>query len=236
MPSCSWTGRFIHHLADLLLEDLEKEVVYSSRIRCIDIGTGANLIYPIIGSAAYKWTFKACDIHQKSLNNAIEICAQNPTLASRIHVVLQKEKQSFFKNIIGQDERFALSICNPPFHASAQEAEAGNYRKLRNLKALNKIKKPLNFGGQYNELICEGGELQFIHNMATESKHYQKQVMWFSSLVSKSAHLPQLQKHLEQLGVVEQRCVNMSQGNKNSRFLAWTFHHTTARQQFLKTV
>ncbi len=38
----------------------------------------------------------------------------------------------------------------------------------------------LNFGGQQQELWCEGGEVAFIKKMIEESKGFAKQVMWFT--------------------------------------------------------
>jgi len=48
-------------------------------------------------------------------------------------------------------------------------------------------------------------------------------VLWFTSLVSRSAELPDLRRALQQAGAVEVRVVPMAQGQKQSRFLAWSF-------------
>jgi 23S rRNA (adenine1618-N6)-methyltransferase len=71
-----------------------------------------------------------------------------------------------FQGIIQPGERFDLTMCNPPFHASAAEAAAGTQRKLRNLGGKKEV---LNFGGKAGELWCEGGELAFIRRMIEES-------------------------------------------------------------------
>ena len=87
----------------------------------------------------------------------------------------------------------------------------------------------MNFGGQNAELYCEGGELGFITQMIYESAKYNKQVFWFTSLVSKQENIHKLSKILKKVAAVEVKVVEMAQGNKKSRFIAWTFQ--TADQQ-----
>ena len=61
----------------------------------------------------------------------------------------------------------------------------GTLRKLSSLKRKKVSKAQLNFGGNANELWCEGGELRFLLNMITESRKFRKNCKWFTSLVSK---------------------------------------------------
>ncbi|MGV8959701.1 MAG: RlmF-related methyltransferase [Stenotrophomonas sp.] len=134
-------------------------------------------------------------------------------------------------------ERFHLTMCNPPFHASAKEAAQGNQRKLRNLggAAAQRPGQPptLNFGGQANELWCTGGEASFLCRMIRESAAIGSQVLWFSSLVAKSEHLADLHKQLAKAGAADVREVAMAQGNKQSRFVAWSFHSPAVRKAWL---
>ena len=88
-------------------------------------------------------------------------------------------------------------MCNPPFHGSLAEADAGSQRKRKNLGLENRQSAKLNFGGQKAELWCAGGELAFIGNIIGESKQYAHQVLWFTSLVSKSVHLKPLKSLLK---------------------------------------
>ena len=62
---------------------------------------------------------------------------------------------------------------------SAASAQAGGERKRRNL---DWARRALNFGGQQQELWCEGGEVAFITQMIEESKPFARQVKWFTSL------------------------------------------------------
>ncbi len=81
----------------------------------------------------------------------------------------------------------------------------------------------LNFAGQSNELWCEGDELQFIQRMIAESSDYATQINWFSSLVSKKDTLINIYKSLHQKGISDVKTIEMAQGQKVSRFVAWRF-------------
>ena len=95
-------------------------------------------------------------------------------------------------------------------------------------------KAELNFGGQKAELWCPGGEASFVKNMAFESREFAKQVLWFTTLISKKENVRWLRKNLEKVGASEVRIVEMSQGQKNSRFVAWTFKDEEERREWLK--
>lgn len=220
-PPIPGRADYIHHLADLLQES---GLVCGAKTRVLDIGTGANCIYPIIGHQAYGWRFVASEIDPVSAKSARRIVQANPTLQKAVRVVQQKSKDSIFRGIIKSSDQLALTLCNPPFHRSEEAANEGSQRKQRNLgKGRKQAPAKLNFGGQANELWCDGGELRFIQLMIEESVDFQAQVQWFTSLVSKSAHLPELKKSLSHFGVQQIRVIEMQQGQKLSRILAWSF-------------
>ena len=224
---------YLHGLADLLAADHDGELLRGPQVRALDIGVGANVIYPLLGQAEYGWSFVGSDIAADSLQCAAANVAGNG-LASLVELRLQGNRGQLFKGVIESADRFALTLCNPPFHASAEEAARGSNRKLRNLTGKpaekTKAKPVLNFGGQSNELWCTGGEASFLRRMINESREFAGQVLWFSSLVAKSEHLPELRKQLAKVGAEEVREVAMAQGNKRSRFLAWSFHDAAARK------
>ncbi len=220
---------YIHYLADLLAASSPKAKVKGAAIRCLDVGVGANCVYPLVGAREYGWSFVGSDIEAESLVSAQGILNANPDLAEQIELRLQTNKRAIFKGIIQSGERFTVTLCNPPFHRSAAEAKAGSQRKQKNLKATSQYKNTLNFAGQSNELWCPGGELRFINNMLQESQDYAEQVLWFTSLVSKQANLRPIIKQLQQLPIADYKTINMGQGQKQSRFVAWTFQ-TAAKQ------
>ena len=136
---------------------------------------------------------------------------------------MQVEPRYIFKNIILPEDKFAFTICNPPFHASQEEATKATIRKINNLENTRTKKPILNFGGQNAELWCEGGEFAFITQMIYESVKYPLQVFWFTTLVSKKDNLRSIYKTLNKVGAVEIKTIEMAQGQKISRFVAWTF-------------
>lgn len=218
-PPIPGRADYIHALADLLAEDNDGIIPTGKKIKCLDIGTGANLIYPILGSAEYKWQFIGSDINPIAVKVADNIAKANKL---PVKVKQQTDSNAIFKGIITKDSYFDITMCNPPFHASEQEAQQGTQRKWKNL-GISKTAKQLNFGGHAPELWCKGGELSFITNMIKESAQFGKQVGWFTSLVSKKDNLPALTKCLKQHHVKRHKIIKMLQGNKQSRFIAWQF-------------
>jgi 23S rRNA (adenine1618-N6)-methyltransferase len=137
---------------------------------------------------------------------------------------LQRSAASIFNGIVKPSERFAAAICNPPFHASAKQAAVGTQRKLRNLGTGGGAAKPiLNFGGQHHELWCRGGEADFVRRMIAESVQWSDTVLWFSSLVSKRENLPRIHAAIKAVKPAAVRNIAMTQGQKQSRIVAWTF-------------
>jgi 23S rRNA (adenine1618-N6)-methyltransferase len=233
-PPIPGRADYLHHLADLLAEGDANAPIHGCHIHALDIGTGANCIYPLLGQREYGWCFVGSDIDATALACAATILSANRGLGDSIELRRQPDARHIFRGLIQPDERFDLSLCNPPFHASADEATRGSRRKWKNLGKLDpKRKLPLlNFGGQANELWCEGGEAAFLTRLIGESATFASQVLWFSSLVSKASNLPGAQAALKKAGAREVRTVDMAQGQKQSRFVAWTFLDAAARREW----
>ena len=221
-PPIPGRADYIHYIADLLSENL-KEIPKGSAIKGLDIGTGANLVYPLIAHQSYGWGMLGTDINQKSFENAQQILDENPYISENIQLKFQPDSQFIFKNILNSEDKFAFSMCNPPFHDSEESAMKGNLRKEKNLKKSKAQKPNFNFGGQQSELWCEGGELAFISKMIEESTLYSSQILWFTCLVSKKENLFKLNSLLKKVKAIEVKTIDMSQGQKLSRILAWTF-------------
>jgi len=215
---------YVHYLADLLAAENNQEIPRGRNIKVLDIGTGANLVYPLIGQAEYGWHFTGTDIDATSIKVAEQLCQFNKL---KITLKLQKKRNDIFRGIINPSDGFHLTMCNPPFHASQNAASKGTERKWKNLGKEQHLGrgKPdkRNFGGQNTELWCPGGEVKFIANMIEQSVEFAEQCLWFTTLVSKKDNLKPLYKILEKAGVAEVKTVNMAQGQKVSRFIAWSF-------------
>ncbi|BAN46843.1 ribosomal RNA large subunit methyltransferase F [Metapseudomonas resinovorans NBRC 106553] len=230
-PPIPGRADYLHGLADLLAVANDGQIPRGKGIQALDIGVGANCIYPLIGHSEYGWHFTGTDIDGTALGSARAIVQSNQ-LGEAIELRQQAEPRHIFKGLIAPGERFDLTLCNPPFHASLEEATRGSQRKWKNLGKLDpKRKLPvLNFGGQGAELWCVGGEAGFLQRMVDESLQFKEQVLWFSSLVSKGANLAGVEARLRRSDAVEVQVVDMAQGQKQSRFVAWTFLDAAQRE------
>ena len=214
---------YIHYIADLLATTNNGIIPEGETVVGLDIGIGANCIYPIIGNSAYGWSFVGTDIDEKALQNCKKIIAENPKLIDAISLQFQVEPRFIFKNIILPEDKFAFTICNPPFHNSAEEAAKSALRKVNTLNDKKTSNPVLNFGGQNAELWCNGGEIGFITQMIYESAKYPLQCLWFTTLVSKKDNLKSIYKTLNKVSAAEIKTIDMAQGQKISRLVAWTF-------------
>jgi len=234
-PPIPGRADYIHYVADLLGSSNKGKNPTGANVNVLDIGIGANCIYPIIGHREYGWSFVGSDIDPLSVEAAKRIVDANKSLQGAIEPRLQGSKMGIFRGIVGRNERFDAVVCNPPFHASLKEAEQGTRQKWRNLGSGEKeVKHVLNFGGNKAELWCPGGERAFVEQMIIQSEQTKNQVLWFTSLVSKSANLKSIYNALIKVNAFEVRTVQMSQGQKISRFVAWTFHDEKAQEAWAK--
>ena len=233
-PPVPGRADYIHTLADLLADKNGHQVPSGSKIKGLDIGTGANCIYPIIGVSEYGWSFTASDIDPVAIKSARCIVDQNQVLQNKVELRLQPDAKNTFIGIIRPGEFYDFTICNPPFHTSAAEARAGTLRKLSNLKE-KPIKDPvLNFGGRNNELWCPGGEERFVTAMIRESREFAGSCYWFSTLISKESNLRSTYKTLAAMKAAEVRTLTLGQGNKTSRIVAWTYLDAAGQQTWIK--
>ncbi len=207
---------YIHHIADLLEQShLTKDIVI------LDVGTGANCIYPLLGNAEYGWNFVGTDIDGKALKSASEIVVKNG-LGEVVKLRRQHDQGNVFIDILAESDAFSITMCNPPFYKSETEALEATTRKLKGLgKGADKVTR--NFEGQSQELWYEGGEKAFLHTYLYESSLYKNNSFWYTSLVSNKDNVKSMQKSLKKLGATVIKVIEMELGNKKSRLVAWTF-------------
>ncbi|MEZ7837240.1 MAG: 23S rRNA (adenine(1618)-N(6))-methyltransferase RlmF [Flavobacteriales bacterium] len=234
-PPIPGRADYIHHIADLLGENNLGTIPTGDKIICLDIGIGASCIYPIIGVTEYDWRFIGSDIDPKAIASAQNIIDSNSAIKNKIECRLQKKSKDVLHSIISKKDKIDLIICNPPFHSSLAEAQKGSRRKIRNLSGKNMKTPQLNFSGISSELICEGGEYQFIQNMIGESKAFSKNGYWFSTLVSKQSNLKGIYKMLENIEANQITTIPLGTGNKSSRIVAWTFLSLEEQKEWRET-
>jgi len=231
-PPIPGRADYIHYAADLLGGSNGGVIPRGNTIRVLDIGIGASMVYPIIGHKEYGWSFTGSDIDPVAIASVKNLLKSNTALAKDVECRLQKSPTDIFRGIVKSGEYFDLTISNPPFHASLAEARAGTERKWRNLGQAKGKSDARNFGGQQNELWCEGGERAFIHKMIEQSADIPLSCFWFSSLVSKSENLRGIYKSLKEVKAVDVHTIDMAQGQKTSRIVAWSFLNNSRRTEW----
>lgn len=220
---------YIHYLADLLAANNGQKIPRGRHIKALDIGTGGSMVYPLLGQSEYDWQFTGVDIDPTAIKSAKQICKSNKL---NVDLKLQNNAQNIFKGVIAEDDFYHITMCNPPFHASKEQANKGTARKWRNLGKGQSRK--LNFGGQNAELWCPGGEIKFIANMIEESAAFAKKCLWFTSLVSKKDNVQTLERILKKAKADDVKVIDMAQGQKTSRFIAWTYMNENQRFSLMR--
>ena len=234
-PPIPGRADYIHHIAELMGSSNNGVIPIGHKIKCMDIGVGASCVYPIIGNKEYGWSFIGSDIDVVALTSAGKIITNNHFLQRNIELRMQENPKDIFHGIMERTEPIDVAICNPPFHASLAEAQEGTLKKLSSLNQKKITTPTLNFGGQSNELWCEGGEVRFVLDMIRQSKQFSSNCFWFSTLISKQSHLDVIKDALRTAGAKQVKVIPMGQGTKVSRIVAWTFLKPDQQEAWRKT-
>jgi len=215
-PPVPGRADYLYYLQDLIRNT--PSLASAKKINVLDLGTGANLIYPILGVCSFFWSFVASETDARALQTAAAIIQANPRLRHQVELRPQTDRSSILQGLIQSSEQFTLSMCNPPFYESTTAALRATQRKQQNLGTTGR-----NFQGQEHELCYPGGELGFLRRYVDESQAFAQNVHWFTALVSSKATVPILQRQLRKIGTVTHRIIPMQQGQKRSRILAWRY-------------
>jgi 23S rRNA (adenine1618-N6)-methyltransferase len=70
--------------------------------------------------------------------------------------------------------------------------------------------------------------------MIEESTKFRQRFFWFSTLISKESNLPKIFDALKKAKIVESKTINMAQGQKKSRIVAWTFLSRKQQEEWRK--
>lgn len=223
-PAVPSRADYLHYVADLLADPQTGEVPKGKDVKVLDIGTGANCVYPIIGHRQYGWYFVGTDIDKIAVKAAKAIVDANLVLKRGIDIRLQKNPHDIFEGIVKSGEQFDLCICNPPFFDSETQARDVATKKWKKLGVKKANPDLRNFGGQPTELKTEGGEVGFIKRMIVESKAFGNSFRWFTTLVSNRNSLPSVRKALKKAEAKEIKEMRSVRGQKMTRIMAWKFY------------
>ncbi|XP_062217999.1 uncharacterized protein LOC133918248 [Phragmites australis] len=237
-PTVPNRSNYIHWIEDLLSSDLIPPISSSSgRVRGVDIGTGANCIYPLLGASLLGWSFVGSDVTDVALEWAKKNVESNPHLAELIEIRnanavsfasesdtiaseaarentlepvddLAKSKPHILVGVVNEGESFDFCMCNPPFFDSIEEAG---------------LNPRTSCGGTTEEMVCPGGELAFITRIIEDSVSLKNSFRWFTSMVGRKANLKLLISKVREAGASVVKTTEFVQGQTARWGLAWSF-------------
>ncbi|CDU85162.1 methyltransferase, putative [Plasmodium yoelii] len=104
-------------------------LLYGNIIKVLDVGVGANCIYPLLGNIVYKWSFIGVDINIDSLKYSyINIILNNKE--NDILLKYQHDKHKIFLNVIKHSDLYFFTMCNPPYYTLLEEFNKNPFRNV----------------------------------------------------------------------------------------------------------
>ena len=223
-PAIPGRADYIHHIADLLAKDNNNVIPRGGDVNIMDIGTGSSLIYPILGAQIHEWNFVATEIDRTSIQQAELNINKNVWLKKKIQLRFQDVRENILDGVMMNTDKFDAIICNPPFFKSREDNWSKSTKKFQNLSKDKEKLTVQNFAGHPNELWCPGGEQAFITKLIYDSLKYKNQIKWTTSLVSSKDHLKPVISILEYKKAAKIEIIEMAQGQKKMRILAWKWN------------
>ncbi|CAO1303350.1 unnamed protein product [Diamesa hyperborea] len=204
----------------LWIEDLVNFAGLQTNVVGIDIGTGASCIYPLLAVRSnIDWRIFALELDVVNFNHAQQNIDMN-NLQNQITLVLQHQNESrIFKALLEKENStFTFCMCNPPFFRSEKDVLQG-----KNRTGKRKAPKSLVVGSPL-ELVCNGGEYEFVKNIIDESLSLRKSIKIYSSMLGHKSTLVDLMSYLKEQKITNFTSTVFCQTGKTMRWgLAWTF-------------
>uniref|UniRef100_A0A0N4ZQD5 U6 small nuclear RNA (adenine-(43)-N(6))-methyltransferase n=1 Tax=Parastrongyloides trichosuri TaxID=131310 RepID=A0A0N4ZQD5_PARTI len=218
----------------LIIEDFIKQnFKCHENVLGIDIGVGANCIYPLLGVKEMKWNFIGIDIDDVAIEEGKKIVKDN-NLTSKITLIKtsENEKNNIYEEALKyleQNNNIIFSMSNPPFF---EESEVN--KKFINIKngertkingALSSRKTPSSTTiAKDNELYTTGGEVDFIKNMIENSKNASHKISLFTSLIGKKTSITSIEDKLKSIDECQYKFYQMIHGKTSRWIVMWTFN------------
>lgn len=228
-PAVANRANYVHWIEDLLR--LSRPAGCPERgaaVRGLDVGVGANCVYPLIAASLNGWSFVGADITDAAIDAARANVVANPSVAGRIEIrdCRQSPRDANREGegeagdgggvllpAIRADERFAFCMCNPPFFETMAEAEQN---------------PSTDFGGTEAEMCCEGGEDAFTRRIYADSLRLRERVHWYTTMCGKKDTMKRLRRLLEVRRVPSVRTAAFHQGRTTRWGVAWSFARDAA--------
>ncbi len=190
------------------------------RVLGIDIGTGANVIYPLLGTAMdSKWNFIATDVDETALSLAKKNLDANPQLQERIKLTRVTSDARVQAALPPGDSSVDFCMCNPPFFESALDV---------------RVRPDGRTAGTRSELVCQGGELGFVSGIVRESATLRGKVRWYTSMFGKKASVKAILKLLRESGFTNIVTTEFLQGRTTRWGIAWCSEPRRAAEAALR--
>lgn len=217
----------------------------------LDIGCAANLVYALLGAAAFGWRMTAIDTDHDAVAHANQILSANAHLQPLIsaHVVPHQAAPSG----AAAEQACSSSACASPAASSlpllrAREATPGQSCDTIGGILSTEVARlgPFAFcvcnppffetpeeasqnpatavSGTPTEMACPGGEVAFVATMVEESRAQPQLCHWFTSMLGKKTSFKQLRQRVKGLPeVTAVRSTSLVQGRTHRWVLAWSF-------------
>ena len=210
------------------------------QITGVDIGTGASCIYPLLACKLHpEWKFEALELNERSyeyakdnvnrnnMMNQIKVRRVKNEQDNVFAILLKKNKKensekiesfilamgdlsvqasnTIISNLMLPDYSFCM--CNPPFYSSEEEMEQSKELKV---EAPHSI-----CTGSKNEMLTEGGEVQFVTKIIDDSVELYKQRRKVIKKLSK------LMKNIEESNHLRRKEILIKKMKKKGLVFQW---------------
>ena len=177
----------------------------------IDIGTGANIIYPLIGNSLYNWKFICSEINLCAYENADNILSKN-NLKEKILLLKQNNKNNIFIGILNQEKKYIFSMCNPPYYDYENEIKIEDKKR----------------DSEYNfdEVYYKQGEYGFFLRYFEESICYKKNIFINTILIGKKINAEKIYDIISENKEIKNKDIKKIKTGSNVRYiLYWSFYN-----------
>eukprot|EP00803_Ostreobium_quekettii_P002088 evm.model.scf_565.7 EVM.evm.TU.scf_565.7 scf_565:35419-42558(+) len=203
VPPLTSRVNYIHWLEDLLALSSPPGPVMG-----LDVGCGANLIYPLLGASLLGWHFVGVDTTDVAITWARKNLDANPQISKLLCVRKVPAEGKILAPAVQMGENFHFSMCNPPFFDSIEQSN---------------LNPNTAFGGTPEEMVYPGGEMAFVMQMVEDSMELKQAIHWYTSMVGKKSTLKAVRHRLLSAGVKAVRTTEFFQGKTSRWAIAWSF-------------
>nr|XP_043613804.1 RNA N6-adenosine-methyltransferase mettl16 isoform X2 [Erigeron canadensis]XP_043613806.1 RNA N6-adenosine-methyltransferase mettl16 isoform X2 [Erigeron canadensis]XP_043613807.1 RNA N6-adenosine-methyltransferase mettl16 isoform X2 [Erigeron canadensis]XP_043613808.1 RNA N6-adenosine-methyltransferase mettl16 isoform X2 [Erigeron canadensis] len=246
-PTVPNRSNYIHWIEDLLSSNIIPNTRQdNSLVKGLDIGTGANCIYPLLGASLLGWSFVGTDVTDVALEWADWNVKNNPHISELIEI----RKVDFEQELTHQHTNSIESSTDITGNTEhPKQASFGNSNKSYNGPPilLDVVKEGEKFdfcmcnppffetmeesglnpntscGGTPAEMVCPGGEQAFVSRMIQDSIQLKQSFRWYTSMVGKKSSLKSLTSKLREAGVTVVKTTEFVQGQTCRWGIAWSF-------------